>query len=228
MKLVGNMTSARLEVIKAVVVGNYVCKGQVMINENEFEEFLGIQTIEDETDKDENAKYSVYEATHYKGLIDIFKEIILTPYDTLVDFGCGLGRVLFYCNHQYMCHVTGVEYDKDIYDKLQENAECYCKRFKNQEKKMLLLNMKAEEYIIEPTDNYFYFFNPFSAEVLSVVMDNIMESVKLHPRKVTLILYYCTYDIMRTLRKYPLVLDKIIKLSGYAEDPDEKAYVYII
>ena len=34
-----------------------------MINENEFEEFLGIQTIEDETDKDENAKYSVYEAT---------------------------------------------------------------------------------------------------------------------------------------------------------------------
>ena len=51
-----------------------------MINENEFEEFLGIQTIEDETDKDENAKYSVYEATHYKGLIEIFKEIILKSY----------------------------------------------------------------------------------------------------------------------------------------------------
>ncbi|MBQ8412574.1 MAG: class I SAM-dependent methyltransferase [Lachnospiraceae bacterium] len=198
-----------------------------MINEKEFEDFLSISTIEEGNQiKDTKAKYSIYEATHYEGLTRIFREVIMTPYDTLVDFGCGLGRVLFYCNHQYLCHVTGVEYDSDMYQGLQKNAEEYCKRFKNQEKKILLLNMKAEDYVVEPTDNYFYFFNPFSMEIMEQVFDNIMESLKKHPRKLTFILYYCTYEIMGIMRKYPFALEKIIKLPGYEEDPDEKAYVY--
>ncbi len=200
-----------------------------MINEKEFEDFLGINTIEEKTDSSNiQGKYSIYEATHYDGLIDIFKEVIMTPYDTLVDFGCGLGRVLFYCNQQYMCKVTGVEYDKDIYDKLQDNVEDYCKRFKNQEKKILLLNMKAEEYVVEPTDNFFYFFNPFSREIMEIVIGNILQSVEKYPRDITFILYYCTYEIMTTLRQYPLTLEKIIKLPGYDNDPDEKAYIYKI
>ncbi|MBE5944442.1 MAG: SAM-dependent methyltransferase [Lachnospiraceae bacterium] len=198
-----------------------------MTGDKEFEEFLGIGTLEEVINSGERTgKYSIYEATHYKGLIRIFEETTLTPYDTLVDFGCGLGRVLFYCNHKYMCGVTGIEYNSDIYKRLCKNAEDYYKRFKNQERKFCLLNMKAEEYIIEPTDNYFYFFNPFTVDVLEVVMDNIMLSVKKHPRPVTLILYYCTYEIMSTLRKYPLKLEKVLKLPGYDEDPDEKAYIY--
>lgn len=198
-----------------------------MTREQEFEEFLGINTIEDmEGAKDKTGKYSIYEATHYEGLIKIFEEIILTPYDTLVDFGCGLGRVLFYCNHQYMCYVTGVEYDADIYNKLCENAKEYFKLFKNQERKFSLLKMKAEEYVVAPSDNYFYFFNPFSVEILDKVMENILTSVKKKPREVTLILYYCTYEIMTALRKYPLTLEKVLKLPGYEEDPDEKAYIY--
>lgn len=198
-----------------------------MTKEQEFEEFLGISTIEDGAGgKDKTGKYSIYEATHYEGLIKIFEEVILTPYDTLVDFGCGLGRVLFYCNHQYMSYVTGIEYDPNIYSKLCENAEEYFKLFKNQERKFSLLKMKAEEYKIETSDNYFYFFNPFAVEILDKVIENIMESVKKNPRQVTLILYYCTYEIMAALRKYPLTLDKVLKLPGYNEDPDEKAYIY--
>ena len=57
-------------------------------------------------------------------------------------------------------------------------------------------------------------------------MENILTSVKKKPREVTLILYYCTYEIMTALRKYPLTLEKVLKLPGYEEDPDEKAYIY--
>lgn len=199
-----------------------------MFKEEEYEEFLGIDTAEADTDVPAEGKYSIYEATHYNGLIRIFSELVLTPYDTIVDFGCGLGRVLFYCNQLYMCHITGVEYDKAVYDRLQENAEDYCKRFKNQEKKILLLNMKAEEYVVEDSDNYFYFFNPFTPEVMCTVMEHIFESYRHKKRKITLILYYCTYEIMSVLRRYPLTLEKIIKLPGYDADPDEKAYIYII
>ncbi len=199
-----------------------------MLEEKDFEDFLGVDTIENTGEAAKTGRYSIYEATHYQGLIRIFKELILTPYDTLVDFGCGLGRVLFYCNQLYMCHITGVEYDRDIYDRLQKNADAYCKRFKNQEKKILLLNMKAEEYIVEDRDNYFYFFNPFSPEVMCEVLDNIIVSYRHKKRRITFIFYYCTYEIMAVLRKYPISPEKILKLPGYVNDPDEKAYIYTI
>lgn len=199
-----------------------------MDREEQYERFLGIKTNEEEViiGNDTGRKYSVYEASEYEGLMRIFDEIKLSPNDTLVDFGCGMGRVLFFCNQRFMCNVTGVEYDRDIYEKLIDNAEFYHVRFQNQRRKFSLLNMRAEEYIIEQADNYFYFFNPFSVDILEQVIENILESVELHPRRVTLILYYCTYDIMSTLRRYPLRIERIIKLPAYVFDPDEKAYIY--
>ncbi len=206
--------------------------------DKQFEEFLGINT-EDEViisaqEKKEKytlsghiIDYSAYEATNYKDLVKIFDELNMTQYDTLVDLGCGLGRVLFYCNQKYLCKVTGVEYDREIYDKLQENAEAYQKRFKGQEKKFSLLKMKAEDYIVDKDDNYFYMFNPFSMDILHQVMKNIIKSKEEHPREITFIIYYCTYDIINALREYSdLKLEKIIKLSNYESDPDEKAYIY--
>lgn len=199
-----------------------------MDQEQEYERFLGIKTDDEEVilGKDKKRKYSAYEASEYEGLVRIFDEFTLTPQDTLVDYGCGMGRVLFYCNQRFGCKVTGVEYDREIYDRLTENAEYYYVRFKGQERKFSLLCMKAEEYEIEPGDNYFYLFNPFSKEVLSLIMERILESVKKHPRKVTIILYYCTMDMMSTMRKYPFQLQKIIKLPAYRLDPDEKVYIY--
>ena len=208
--------------------------------DKQFEEFLGVDTGDEnmvnalEKEKRYTASgsiidNSIYEATNYKDLIRIFDELKLTSYDTLVDYGCGLGRVLFYCNHKYLCNVTGVEYDRSIYDSLVENAEAYHKRFQGQRKKFSLLRMKAEEYQVAAGDNYFYMFNPFSMETLKIVMDNIVESWRKSPRDITLIIYYCTYEIINTLRNYSdLKLDKIIKLPGYNEDPDEKVYIYKI
>lgn len=201
-----------------------------MDREDEFEQFLGISTKETAGDMSSAShipeKYSIYEASEYAGLTDIFDVVELKPSDTLVDFGCGLGRVLFYCNHRYMCGVTGVEYDRDIYDRLTQNAEYYHKRFLGQRRRFSLLHMKAEEYRIEPTDNFFYFFNPFSMDILEQVLDHIMISAGEHPRRITIILYYCTYDMMRIIRRYPFQLDHIIKLPSYNTDPDEKVYIY--
>lgn len=199
-----------------------------MDREEMYEHFFGIRTNEEEViiGKDKGRIYSVYEASEYEGLLKIFDEITLEQSDTLVDFGCGMGRVLFFCNQRFMCNVTGVEYDNEIYEKLLDNAEYYHVRFKEQREKFQLLNIKAEDYEIKQGDNYFYFFNPFAMDILETVIGNIIRSVEAYPRKVTLILYYCTYDIMRTIRKYPFKLERIIKLPAYIFDPDEKVYVY--
>lgn len=203
-----------------------------MDREEQYEYFLGIRTSEKELPCPQNysmpGAYAVYEASEYEGLIQIFDTLTLQPQDTLVDFGCGLGRVLFYCNHKFRCGVTGVEYDHDIYERLLDNAEYYHVRFQGQRRRFSLLHMKAEEYKIEPSDNYFYFFNPFSGEILEEILGHIVESVEMHPRRATVIFYYCTYSMMRAIRKYPFILDHVIKLPAYRDDVDEKAYIYHI
>lgn len=199
-----------------------------MDKEAQYEKFLGIKTNEETIipGNTRKLKYSLYEASEYEGLEQIFDLTPLKLEDTVVDFGCGMGRVLFYCNQRFMCRVKGIEYDKKIYEKLLDNAEFYHVRFREQREKFTLLNMKAEDYDIAPEDSCFYFFNPFSKEILEDVLEKILRSVEEHPRRVTIVFYYCTYDMMTAIRQFPFKLEHIVKLPEYRLDPDEKAYVY--
>lgn len=201
-----------------------------MDKEKQYEQFLGVKTDEEQIifGNTKKLKYSLYEASEYEGLEQIFDLVQLGPTDTLVDFGCGMGRVLFFCNQRFLCNVKGIEYDKRIYEQLTDNAEFYHVRFKNQREKFTLLNMRAEDYDIAPEDTCFYFFNPFARNILEDVLGRIIKSVEEHPRRVTIIFYYCTYDMMSAIREFPCKLEHIVKLPDYRLDPDEKAYVYSV
>ena len=198
-----------------------------MSQEKTFEDFFGILTNHEHLkDNEALSDYTIHEATEYEVLMRIFEDVYINPDDTIVDFGCGMGRVLFYCNNRFFCNVTGIEDNREVYDKLSENAEAYHKKFMEQEEKFSFLNIHAADYEIAPSDNFFYFFNPFSSEVLESIIKKIMKSVHENLRQVTIILYYCTYEMIGVIRKFPLRLEKVIKLPGYEEDPDEKAYIY--
>ena len=179
-----------------------------MNGDKAFDDFLSIDTMECIGAERPTEDNNIYQATYYRDLVTIFDMVSMEPEDTLVDFGCGLGRVLFYGNSRHYCRTTGIEADRQVYDKLLENAAGYQKRFYDQEDRMLFYNMPAQEYEIADGDNYFYFFNPFSAEIF-------------------LMLYYPTFEYQKVMRdsRY-FVLKNIVKLSGYDEDPDEKVYVY--
>lgn len=195
-----------------------------------FDDFLGIDTMEGAADGMQSMPpdgNSIYQATYYRDLVTLFDEVSMEPEDTLVDFGCGLGRVLFYGNSRHYCKTTGIELDSDIYNRLLANAVGYQSRFYDQEERMSFYNMAADEYEIGESDNYFYFFNPFSAEVFGCVLENIIESMKRCPRDIYIMLYYPTFEYQRIVRssRY-FVLKKIVKLANYEDDPDEKVYVY--
>lgn len=62
---------------------------------------------------------------------------------------------------------------------------------------------------------------------LQKVLDNIIASVRRQPRDIELLIYYPTFEYQKAIRDCNLfVLKKMIKLSGYEEDPDEKVLVY--
>ena len=198
--------------------------------DRQYEKFLGIRTDDEEVIFGrQNMKYSVYEASEYEGLIKIFDEVPLETTDTMVDIGCGMGRVLFYCHQRFMCNVVGIEYDDEIFDRLEANTDYYKARFRSEHTgEIKLLHMKAEDYQIGASDNVFYLFNPFSSEVLEKIMTGIVVSARLYPRQIKVIMYYCTYEAMAVMRNLPFTLERIIKLPAYRFDPDEKAYIYTL
>ena len=188
-----------------------------MGSEKSFDSFLGIETIAETTFGDMdvclpvNEEDNNYEVTYYNDLVTMFDEISMEPEDTLVDFGCGLGRVLFYCNSRHYCRTVGIENNARVYDRLLTNAASYQSKFLDQEERMQFLNVEAEAYEIGDEDNYFYF----------------IASVRRQPRDIELLIYYPTFEYQKAIRDCNLfVLKKMIKLSGYEEDPDEKVLVY--
>ena len=89
-----------------------------------------------------------------------------------------------------------------------------------------LYHMKAENYPVSKEDNIFYFFNPCSPEHFATILENIVRSIEEHLRVVTLILYYVPDDYLKIIREMCWKQKRMIRLPNYAEDTDEKMYVF--
>ena len=86
----------------------------------------------------------------------------------------------------------------------------------------------AQDYQVNPLDNRFYFFNPFSVQIFMKVIDNILRSVEERHREVELILYYTNEDYVYFLdNHYAFELKQEIILPGlYNTDDSERFLIY--
>ena len=78
----------------------------------------------------------------------------------------------------------GVEYDEIIYQSAVNNQK------RSVTGRVSFHLGKAQEYEILPDQDRFYFFNPFSVEILVKVLAKIEESYYENPRKMLLFFYY--------------------------------------
>ncbi len=197
-----------------------------MNQERIHEGFLGISTTGKIYTFNDNEDYNIYEPTSYSGLVSLFEEFELKPTDKLVDFGCGLGRVMFYCNQRFLCRVTGIEADEEVYEKLLDNKAYYGARFHGREEEIETILGKAEDYDIQPEDNVFYLFNPFSENIFNIIMDKIEDSLREHPRMITIIMYHATEGYRMILGNRGYSIYRLIRLPEYDYDYYEKIHVY--
>jgi hypothetical protein len=86
--------------------------------------------------------------------------------------------------------------------------------------------MKAEEYEVAREDNVFYFFNPCSPEHFATILEHIILSIEAYPRRVTLILYYCSDEYIQVLREMCWKQRRLIRLPAYKDDPYETMYLF--
>ena len=151
---------------------------------------LQIRTVgRDDTNADEY-RYP-YEPTPYCVLERMEESGFFGKNDTVLDYGCGKGRVGFFLSHRTKAASIGIEYDERIWHDAMENKRTAVSRAK-----VDFVLARAEAYEVSAEVNRCYFFNPFSVEILHKVMARIIESYYENPREILLFFYYPSDEYM--------------------------------
>ena len=153
-------------------------------NENTWDKLLQIKTTGRDDSNSDQYHYP-YEPTPYSVLERLANSGLIRKKDTLLDYGCGKGRVDFFLAYQTKANTIGIEYDERIYQGAFNNQKSAVSRTRAE-----FVLARAEAYAVPMKVNRCYFFNPFSVELLRKVMARILESYYEKPREILLLFYY--------------------------------------
>ena len=154
------------------------------MNEEKWDKLLQIRTTGRDDSHADQYRYP-YEPTPYCVLERLANSGCLKKGNTLLDYGCGKGRVDFFLSWQTRCSAIGIEYDERIYEKA----------VKNKEKSSVSVRVTFESadagvFPVPETVDRIYFFNPFSLEILQKAVSRILESYYTGSRKILLFFYF--------------------------------------
>jgi len=161
--------------------------------EEKFDEFmmdakLNIQTT-GRDDKYADDHIYPYEPTTYAVLDRVIESGYISNREYLIDYGSGKGRVPIYLNYKIGCRATGIEMMPVFFDQAQKNLKEYAKRNKSGKEVSFVIE-RAQDYEIPDEATAFFFFNPFSIEIMKSVMGKIIDSYYINPRRMRLFFYY--------------------------------------
>mgnify|MGYP000011135041 FL=1 len=176
-----SFTDVRLE-----LSGRWVMKSErkEAKNEEQWDKLLHTHTTGRDDSKADQFRYP-YEPTPYSVLQRLANGGLIRKGDTLIDYGCGKGRVDFFLSYQTKCHTIGVEYDERLYEKAMENRAGAVSSGR-----VSFELVDAVQFPVPAQVDCAYFFNPFSLEILQKVIARLLESYYACPRKIRLFFYY--------------------------------------
>lgn len=170
------------------------------IYENKWDKLLKIHTT-GRDDSNADQYHYPYEPTPYLVLERLANTGYIRKENTLLDYGCGKGRVEFFLSYQTRCHSIGVEYDERIYKKAIDNKEKAASSGR-----ITFKEVNAEQFPVPKEVDRIYFFNPFSLEILQKVIRRILESYYENPREIKLLFYYPSDEYI----SYLMTVDELI------------------
>ncbi|WP_203248326.1 class I SAM-dependent methyltransferase [Sporosarcina beigongshangi] len=196
------------------------------MDDKDYDRLLRIKTSGTREWQNQSSHYNRYEATPYVALDELFRDYTLKRTDGVVDFGCGKGRLAFYLHHRFQVSVTGIEMSAQLYQEALENQLSYRGKSKQMGGTISFECCLAEDYEVAVTDNYFYFFNPFSVQIFMKVIARILRSVEQQKRTVDIILYYPTIEYSQFLETVtPFVSLLEVKIPGLYEQNDNERFL---
>ena len=155
-----------------------------------YDDFLGIKTEMEMEDSSLDRKiYFDYAPTNYSFLEELFIKYPFFKNDSLIDFGCGKGRVLIMAAYYGCKYLTGYELSVDRYKTLLDNVEYF--KTKNNNNSIFTLHNKNVEVIkkLDASINKLFFFNPFHLKIYIKVITSLLVSLQENKRDIYLFLY---------------------------------------
>lgn len=137
------------------------------------------------TDSRSDPYHYPYEPTPYEVLEKLAQTGYIRKTNTLIDYGCGKGRVGFFLSYQTKCRSIGIDFNEHLIEKAYENQMTSVSGSRTS-----FICSFAEIYKLDSAADRFYFFNPFSVEIFRKVMGRIRESWYECPRNMMLFFYY--------------------------------------
>jgi SAM-dependent methyltransferase len=128
---------------------------------------------------------SRYKASEWTTLRRILPRREVDPADVFVDFGSGLGRVVFQAARYRFHRVIGVELSEELNRVARQNVERNRHRLRCAD--VELVTADAVEYEIPDDVTVAYFANPFTGWVFTSVVGHLLDSVDRAPRRLRLI-----------------------------------------
>ncbi len=191
-------------------------------NETTWDKLLQIKTSGRDDSNADQYRYP-YEPTPYDVLERLANSGLIRKKDVVLDYGCGKGRVDFFLAYQTKANTIGIEYDERIYQSTMENQKSAVSKARTK-----FVMDRAEAYEVPIEVNRFYFFNPFSVELLRKVMARIMESYYKNPRETFLFFYYPSEEYI----SYLMTVDELefydeISCDDLFEGCDERERILI-
>ena len=162
-------------------------------NETKWDKFLRIHTTGRDDSHADQYRYP-YEPTPYLVLERLANTGLIRKGNTLLDYGCGKGRVDFFMSYQTRCRSIGIEYEERIYKKALENQETAVSSGR-----VSFEQANAENFVVPGIVDRIYFFNPFSLEILQKVIFQILDSYYANPRTIQLFFYYISDEYISYL-----------------------------
>ena len=154
------------------------------MKEEKWDKLLQIRTTGRDDSHADQYRYP-YEPTPYPVLERLANSGYIRKGNTLLDYGCGKGRVDFFLSWQTRCRSIGIEYDERIYEKAVENQN-----MSSASGRVTFQAVDAGEFPVPESVDRIYFFNPFSLEILQKVISRIRDSYYEAPREIILFFYY--------------------------------------
>jgi SAM-dependent methyltransferase len=154
------------------------------------ERFSGLDTSCTGKEVD-NGEFKRYQPLPYASIRIILRAANLhEPGHGVLDYGCGLGRILIEAGRYPCSCVIGVEYDRELSQRAEANIELKRRSLRCQ--RAAVICMDAANYEVPADIDVIIMNNPFRGQLLRTVASRIRESLDQHPRQLRL--FHVTND----------------------------------
>ena len=192
------------------------------MNENEWDKILKIRTTGRDDSNSDTYRYP-YEPTSYDVLERLIRSGYIEKQNTVLDYGCGKGRVSLFLAFQTKCRSIGIEYDERIFERALVNKES-----SSAGSRVQFVCSDAKVYDVPPEVDRIFFFNPFSVILLRSVLKKIYESYYESPRRILLMFYYPSAEYMDCLiNESELTLVDEIDCGNLFKGSDERERIVV-